>query len=128
MSWRRAFYFFFLIAAGIVFSSVMAGQQQPDPNGVYKVGSGVTAPKPISMPNPEYTDRARRKKIRGTVMVSFVVAEDGSVRDARVTKSLDKDLDHQAVDAVMRWKFQPAMKDGQPVAVHVDSEVTFNIR
>ena len=62
------------------------------------------APKPVSMPNPEYTDRARKKKLNGSVMVAMIVTPEGKVRDLKVTKSLDKDLDKQALAAVSTWK------------------------
>jgi TonB family protein len=95
----------------------------------HKAGeNGITAPKAISMPQPEYTDQARRKKINGTVLLSLVVAADGSVSDPVVTRSLDKGLDKQALETVKTWKFQPATRDGQPVAVRIDVEVSFRIR
>jgi TonB family protein len=95
----------------------------------HKAGeNGITAPKAISMPQPEYTDQARRKKIDGTVLLSLVVSADGTVRDPAVTRSLDKGLDKQALETVKKWKFEPATKDGQPVAVRIDVEVSFRIR
>lgn len=97
---------------------------------VRKVGDcgGVTAPKALYHPDPEYTDRARRKKISGTVLLSIVVTPEGTVRDAKVTTSLDKDLDQQALKAVNTWKFQPATKDGKPVPVRIAVETDFRIR
>jgi len=95
----------------------------------HKAGeNGITAPKAVSMPQPEYTDQARRKKINGTVLLSLVVGADGTVRDPAVTRSLDKGLDKQALETVKKWKFEPATKDGQPVAVRIDVEVSFRIR
>ena len=88
---------------------------------------GVTAPKPIYHPDPEYTDRARRKKINGNVVVSFIVTSEGEVRDATVTRSLDKDLDKQALAAVRKWRFEPALKDGTPVEVRLSAELTFRL-
>ncbi len=105
----------------------LSAQQQPDAYGVYEVGNGVMAPKPVSTPNPEYTDRARKKKLNGSVVVAMIVTPDGKVRDPKVTKSLDKDLDKQALAAVSTWKFEPATKDGKPVAVHLKAEVDFRL-
>ena len=107
-------------------------QEQPAQDGiceVHKAGDcGVTAPRALYHPDPEYTDKARRKKIRGTVLLSIVVTPEGTVRDAKVTTSLDKDLDRQALNTVNTWKFQPATEDGKPVAVRIAVEMTFNIR
>lgn len=90
--------------------------------------NGIHAPKGIYMPDAEYSDYARRKKISGVVMLSFVVAKDGTVRDPAVTKSLEQSLDRQALDTVKKWKFEPATKDGQPVAVRIQAEMSFRIR
>src|SRR5579885_625034 len=70
--------------------------------------NGISAPKGIYTPDAEYSDYARRKKISGVVLLSFVVAKDGTVHDAVVTKSLEQSLDKQALDAVKKWRFAPA--------------------
>jgi TonB family protein len=79
------------------------------------------------MPNPEYTDKARKRKLNGTVVVAMIVTPESTVRDPKVIKSLDKDLDKQALAAVRRWIFEPATKDGIPVAVHLKAEVDFRL-
>jgi len=88
---------------------------------------GITAPKGIYMPNPEYSEKGRKKKINGTVLVAMVVTADGSVRDVTVIKSLEPSLDKQAIAAVNKWKFEPATKDGKPVTVRLKAEVSFRI-
>jgi TonB family protein len=88
---------------------------------------GVTAPKPVYHPNAEYTDKARKKKIQGSVVVSIVVTDEGTVRDAQIVSGLEKDLDKQALKAVSTWKFEPATKDGKPVAVRIRVEVDFRL-
>ena len=90
--------------------------------------NGILAPKGIYMPEAEYSDYARRKKINGVVLLSFVVAKDGTVRDPAVTRSLEQSLDKQALDAVKKWKFEPATKDGKPVAVRIQAEMSFKVR
>jgi protein TonB len=87
----------------------------------------MTHPKAIYQPNPEYADRPRRKKIQGNVMLSMIVNADGTVREPQVTQSLDKDLDKKALECVKKWKFEPATKDGQPVAMRVVVEVNFHL-
>jgi TonB family protein len=89
---------------------------------------GITRVKAVYQPNPEYSDRAARKKIQGNVLLSIIVTAEGTVRDPQVTRSLDKDLDKNAMECVKKWKFEPATKDGKPVATHVAVEVTFHIQ
>jgi protein TonB len=89
--------------------------------------SGMTYPKVVHQTFPQYTDQARKKKIQGVVMVSLVVTPEGRVRDPKVTKSVDKDLDKQALACVSDWTFQPATKDGQPVAMRIAVETAFHL-
>ena len=120
------------MSTAMVFVPRSSAQEQKTSSQIcelHKVGDcGVTAPKPLYHPEPEYTDKARKKKIRGSVVLSVVVTPEGTVRDAKVTTSLEKSLDQQALNAVSLWKFQPATEDGQPVPVRIAVEVSFNIR
>ena len=52
---------------------------------------------------------------------------DGRVHNARIARSLGLGLDEKALEAVRQWKFEPARKDGQPVAVLVNVEVNFRL-
>ncbi len=99
-------------------SEVVYGQFDP----------GITRAKATYQPNPEYSSRAARKKIQGTVLLSIIVTAEGTVRDPQVTRSLDKDLDKNALECVKKWKFEPATKDGKPVATHVAVEVSFRVQ
>lgn len=98
------------------------------PPGVYRVGNGVTSPHAIYAPDPEYTDKARKAKVNGTVIVSLIVTVEGEARDVKVTKSLTPDLDQRTIETVRTWRFKPGTKDGQPVAVQIEAEVSFHIR
>lgn len=95
--------------------------------GVYRIGGGVSAPRALYSPDPEFSEEARKAKYMGTVVLWLVVATDGSVRDIRIQRSLGMGLDEKAVEAVRRWRFEPAKKDGIPVAVQVNVEVRFNL-
>jgi protein TonB len=56
------------------------------------------------------------------------VGADGVPRNVRVLSSLGMGLDEKAVEAVQNWKFEPAMKDGKPVAVELAIEVDFHLK
>jgi TonB family protein len=113
----------------LLIGGVALAQDQPGKSSdpVYEVGNGVTAPRPVYSPSPEYVDKARREKITGNVTLAMTVTAEGKVRDLRVTKSLDKGLDKQALAAVSTWRFDPATKDGKPVPVHLNVAVTFKL-
>ena len=98
--------------------------------GVYKIGNGVLPPQLIHEVKPDYTPEAMRAKVYGEVWVAGVVLVDGTITGLRVVKSLDAvfGLDEQALKAVRQWRFRPATRFGQPVAVHVSIAVTFVLR
>lgn len=118
-----------LIAAQVMLlaSGLALGQELPSSIVYDTIGNGVTAPKAVYAPNPEYTDRARKQKINGSVIVSMIVGPEGTVHEPKVATGLDKDLDKQALKAVSSWKFKPATKDGNPVAFRTKVEVTFRL-
>jgi TonB family protein len=95
--------------------------------GPFRVGGGVSAPRAIFAPDPEYSEEARKAKYQGTCVLWLVVGPDGRPREIRVARTLGLGLDEKAIEAVKQWKFEPAMKDGRPVAVQINVEVTFHL-
>jgi TonB family protein len=95
--------------------------------GVYRVGGGVTPPRVLYDPDPDYSEEARKAKFQGTVVLWVIVGPDGRPRDITVQRSLGMGLDEKAVEAVRNWKFEPAKKDGQAVAVQIAIEVNFRL-
>jgi TonB family protein len=95
--------------------------------GTYLPGGGVSSPRAIYDPDPEYSDEARKAKYQGTVILWVVIGADGLPKDIRVSRSLGMGLDEKAMQAVRKWRFEPAMKDGRPVAVQLNIEVTFRL-
>ncbi len=95
--------------------------------GVFKVGGGISAPKAVSTPDPEYTEEARNAKTQGTCILWLIVDDQGVPRNIRVVRGLGYGLDLKAVAAVRQWRFQPALKDGKPVNVQISVEVGFHL-
>jgi TonB family protein len=102
--------------------------QAKDPNSApYRVGGGVSAPKLTYDPDPEYSEQARHARYQGTVVLWLVVDANGEPQNIKVQRSLGMGLDEEAVKAVRQWRFQPSMKDGQPVAVMINVEINFRL-
>jgi len=95
--------------------------------GAFRVGNGVSAPRALDTPDPEYSEEARKAKYQGVVVLWLIVGPDGKPRDIRVSRPLGMGLDQKAIEAVQRWRFEPAMKDGRPVAVQINVEVNFRL-
>ena len=95
--------------------------------GVYRIGGGVSDPVPIFKPEPEYSEEARKAKFQGAVMLQIVIDASGHTRDVKVIRPLGLGLDEKAVEAVLKWRFKPSLKDGKPVAVMANVEVNFRL-
>jgi TonB family protein len=92
-----------------------------------KVGNGVSAPKVIYHPDPEYSEKGRQAKFQGVCVLWLVVGTNGIPHDIKVARSLGMGLDEKAIEAVKRWRFAPALKDGKPVAMQINVEVSFRL-
>ncbi len=95
--------------------------------GAYRVGGGVSAPKALFAPDPEYSEEARKAKYQGTVVLWLVVGADGKPHEIKVQRSLGMGLDEKAREAVMQWRFEPAKLNGQSVPVQINVEVNFRL-
>jgi TonB family protein len=95
--------------------------------GLFHPGNGVSAPRAIYDPDPDYSDEARKAKYQGTVVLSLIVDPSGRTRNIRIARSLGMGLDQKAMEAVQKWQFAPGMKDGHAVAVQVNVEVNFRL-
>jgi TonB family protein len=76
---------------------------------------------------PGYTEQAREKKIEGSVLLGMTIDHDGLPQNIQIKRSLEPSLDQAAVDAVRKWRFLPAIKDGQPVSMWITVEVNFTV-
>jgi TonB family protein len=77
---------------------------------------------------PTYTPDALLDKIQGTVVLELIVTCEGLPSHIRVTRSLDAELDQQAVNAAAQWRFVPGRLSGAPVNVLVTLMLDFWIR
>jgi protein TonB len=84
-------------------------------------------PVPVKTPPPDYPLTLKREGTAGLVAVSVVIDETGVVTSATVAKSSNSGFDEAAMDAVKKWKFKPAQKDGVPVKMKVTIPIRFSI-
>jgi len=96
--------------------------------GLYKIGGGVSAPVALNSVEAEFSDEARRAKYQGVCLISLIVDVHGDPINPRVVRTLGMGLDEKALEAVRKYKFKPAMKDGKtPVPVMITVEVNFRL-
>lgn len=102
-----------------------------EPREVFKKGdAGVVMPTVIKETKPRYNRDAMRARVQGNIVMDVVVEPTGNVGEVKVTKSLDEKfgLDEEAVRTVKEWKFKPGTRNGKPVPVRVEIEMTFTLR
>ena len=102
------------------------GEEPPRP-GVLRVGGDVTSPVVISKVEPEYSEEARKAKWQGMVTITFEVNEQGVPQNLRVKQPLGMGLDEKAIEAVLKWRFLPGRKKGQPVTVSAQVQINFRL-
>ncbi|WP_411834842.1 energy transducer TonB [Pseudoxanthomonas mexicana] len=89
----------------------------------------VPVPIPGQTPPPDYPVAAMRSGETGTVMVRVEVGTDGVPLRVEVEqRSGSRDLDRAAVEAVRRWRFNPAQHNGQPIVASVVIPIDFNLQ
>ena len=114
----------FVIALAALFAAFAS---PADDEQVWDIGPGITPPRVTHQVTPQNKpDDDKGFRICGTVLVGLVVSSRGEPKDVHVVKSLDKDIDQSAVEAVKQWHFDPARKSDQPVAVKITVEIRFH--
>lgn len=111
------------------FSVLLAGaalRAQVADEPVLDIGPGITPPRVIHQVTPLNKPDDKGFRISGIVLVGLVVSSHGEPKNVHVVKSLDKDVDQSAIEAVQQWSFEPARKGDQTVAVRITVEIRFH--
>ena len=86
-------------------------------------------PRAVEQYRPAYPASARKARIQGTTLLAVLIADDGRVTEIVVKESAGHpDLDEAAANAVRRWRFTPARRGNDPVAMWVELPVEFRLR
>lgn len=85
-------------------------------------------PVPVSSPAPRYPMEAVRRRESGTVLVRVDVGPDGIPTSSSIVQSSQsRALDRAALDAVRRWRFEPAVVNGNPTVGSVVVPIRFDL-
>jgi TonB family protein len=93
----------------------------------YMVRRGVHPPKALKAPDPTYAEAARHARIEGRVILFLIVDAKGRPATVYVGRSLDRDLDRAAVEAVQHWTFEPGTFKGTAIPVAINVEINFRL-
>lgn len=90
-------------------------------------GFPLEAPVPVKKVDPPYPAEARRNGVEGSVYLYGIIRPDGSVDSVHVVRGMEDAVDHSAVLAFQRWRFEPGRKNGVPVPLEVVVEIPFRL-
>jgi TonB family protein len=91
-------------------------------------GGGILrAPSPIRKVDPKYIAAAASERVEGVVRLFGIIRGNGRVESIAVIRRLDDRLDRSAAEALEKWQFEPAMRNGQPVEVDAVFEIPFRL-
>jgi TonB family protein len=95
-----------------------AGTMRVDGNRITAFGHPMLSLGDVALPlvriEPQYPPQARQRNLEGWVQVQFTISTTGSVKDAVVVKSSNSLFEHNALQAVSKWKYQPQIRGGKP--------------
>ena len=117
-----------LMIAGV--AQVVAATQDPPPpppKAPVRVGGNIKEPKRIKLVEPVYPEDAKANGIQGTVIMEVTIATDGSVKSAKVLRSVPG-LDTAALEAVGQWKYEVTYFENDPVEVLMVVTVNFTLK
>jgi protein TonB len=83
------------------------------------------APRLLKDVKPEYSKEMIEAKVEGAVKAHLLIDIDGSVKEVRILNDLGFGTREQAIAAFLQWKFEPAKKNNQPVAVWIPFTIRF---
>ncbi|HUH64462.1 MAG TPA: energy transducer TonB [Terracidiphilus sp.] len=93
------------------------------------IPSGIPVEPPVALNavHISYPRKARKQRVSGTVIVSFIATREGLTSDVELIRPVSRELDQTAMRAVRLLRFKPAMMRGQPVPSHITADVTFRL-
>ena len=103
---------------------VWFAEREPQPGGPPQQ---MRPPEVVRKVDPKYIAAAAAERVEGTVRLFGVIRKDGHVGGIALVRQLDERLDRSAQEALAKWEFVPAVRDGTPVEVDAIFEIPFHL-
>lgn len=94
---------------------------------LFAQGPHTTPPRAIHTVDPKYSADALRVAKNKVILVTVTVPPDGIPTNITIAKGVRSDVDKAVVDAVQKWRFEPAMREGKPVEATITVGVDFHL-
>jgi TonB family protein len=95
------------------------------PPGAPSPPSDLVGPVPVHKVDPKYPPALAHAKIEGEVVLYAIIRRDGSVDSIQLVKGVDAQLDRNAMEALAKWKFRPAERNGAPIELEALAHIPF---
>jgi protein TonB len=92
-----------------------------------QIRAATEPPVPVRMVPPSFPYDLRRSGVSGVVFINCQIDENGSVQDMKIIKASNDAFSQPAMDALKKWKFKPARRDGNAIAIRVTIPIKFTI-
>jgi TonB family protein len=126
---KSSYKFLFPVVLALTgYASIAGGQSEVTYSvreRIYQIGGEVSAPELIAKTAPAYSNELRNARMLGAVVLVFVIDSSGIPRDVKISHGLSKEADKAATEALKSWRFTPAQRRGEPVAVRATVELQF---
>jgi TonB family protein len=100
----------------------VAQKDQPVVSGVF------AKPSAVNLPSPKYPKSLKKSRSDADVTLEGVISQNGDFIDVTVVDAVAPEIAKAALDAVARYKFQPATLDGKPIALLARVAIHFRVR
>jgi len=107
--------------------SLVDGAAPIEQEEIFDVTQLDNKPTLVGSVKPVHPKDLLKQRVEGSVVLQFVVNEEGRVEDPRVESASRPEFEKPALEAVRRWKFKPGMREGEPVSAYVRQRVSFGI-
>jgi len=94
---------------------------------VARQNRGLRPPMPLHKVDPKYIPAAIDERVEGKVRLAGVIRADGRVSEVQLLHGVDDRLDRSATEALLKWEFTPAEREGVPLQVDVVVEIPFRL-
>jgi TonB family protein len=85
----------------------------------------LAGPVPVRKVDPKYPQTLRNENVEGEVVLYAIIRRDGSVDSIQLLKGVEPELDQNAMEALTRWRFRPATRNGAPVELETVVHIPF---
>lgn len=106
-------------AVGAIIPDLDTGLELENATNIGAAGGGDRDAVPLVRVDPNYPPRAKQQGIEGFVDLRFTITPVGTVGDVEVIQAKPPSIfNREAVRAVRKWRYNPRLEDGKPVARH----------